>query len=155
MPATYDLDGKGPVITLTSPKDLSILSGTVALSFTLVDDISGTDVKSISVRLNEVPHLYNETTGAWTVDGQQDHLSFRFGRHRRDRIAQINVSISGKDNVGNPTDVKTATFYWDEQPPIISLTPPLFRAVKRLGNTEYCSHAFNPTGISNTRRRGG
>ncbi len=145
LTAAYDLDGTGPVIALTSPKDSSIIGGTVLLKFTVTDDISGIDQESVTIKLNDKEFIYNVVDGRWLIEGTKVTFQFESAEITGSKV-QTNVDISARDKAGNPAVIKTATYLRDEQAPIVSLTPPRFRALKTEGGMDYCSRAFYPTG---------
>ncbi len=141
----FTLDGEGQVITITSPGDGDIIGGTVELSFTVKDSVTGVNLDSVVVTLNDQDYSYNTTDGRWVRNGDSFRFEFE-SKSIEGSVVQTNVQINSKDNAGNDSNAESALYKRDEKPPYVSLNPPYFREGKKVGDINFCSRAFYPTG---------
>lgn len=150
LTANLLLDGQGPTISIDSPEDTDIVGETVVMKFTAADDLSGIDHSTLQVKINQEIFNYSETNGRWTADGPD--ISFEFDSIEfQEAKVQISVTITGNDLAGNPGSSETATFYRDNEAPILTMTPPPFRERKPVSDSKSCSYAFDPLGSAATR----
>lgn len=140
----FTLDGTGPVIVVTSPKDQDIIGGKVTLTFTVTDALTSVDPNTVSVELNQVVNLYG-SGGQWTNNG--DTYTFTFDSSNvAGSSVQVTVNITASDIAGNKAPGESLILYLDNQPPIVDLDAGNVRVSKMSGTTRYCSESFDPLG---------
>lgn len=139
------VDGVGPVVAYTSPKDNAAVHGETVVEFTIDDSGAGIDIDTLEISVSGLtgsPIKYDEKdTTRWTPR-VGNKFKFRFdAASLKDVISQITVAIRVQDLAGNLTDGVTRLLYKDDLPPIIDLDPGMARA--RNAQDE-CSVAFDP-----------
>lgn len=140
----FVLDGQGPVITIKSPKNQDIIGGKVPLSFSVVDNGSGVDQKTVNVELNQASNLYTTST-QWTNTGNDYTFTFDSANVTGSKV-QVTVNVTASDLAGNKSAGASVLLYLDNYGPIVDLDPGNFRTVKKSGTNYYCSQPFDPLG---------
>lgn len=143
---TYDfvMDSTGPTITAISPPDRTIIGGQVHLQFTVTDDLSGVDPKTVEVDLGSTKHFY--TPGdSWSENSGTYTFSFDSATFDATQV-QVTVNIRASDLATNAGLGASVTYYIDNQPPIVDLDPPTVREEKQVGTGYVCSDPFDPLG---------
>lgn len=141
----FALDGAGPVITLTKPKNQDIIGGKVTMEFTVVDALAGVDPKTVSVELNQVAKFYSPTDTNWTAN--KNNYTYTFdSANVSGSIVQVTVNITASDLAGNKTMGESVVLYLDNVPPTVDLDPPNVRQKRKMGTTIQCSESFDPLG---------
>lgn len=143
---TFLLDGTGPTISLETPKDTSIVGGTVTLELEVEDAVSSVDWDTLEVQLNDEVFPY-DANGPWDLDEETVRFTFETGQITGS-VVQINLNVRVDDVAGNESAGASALFYRDEQPPIVSLDPPNFRIMEADSSPAICSLSFDPLGSS-------
>jgi hypothetical protein len=142
------VDGEGPEISLTSPKDKDVVGGRVRLTFKATDAISGVDPETLVVTLNLEQHPFDETSENWTKNGTT--YSYEFDSRNVDgSFVQITANVTAKDNVGNVSAGASAILYLDNYPPVVDMDPLNIRstAQRKVPATDtLCSASFDPVG---------
>ncbi|MFZ5897503.1 MAG: hypothetical protein ACOY0T_41020 [Myxococcota bacterium] len=153
---TFELDGAGPTVAITSPVEQAMISGLVQtkLTFTATDSGSGVDPSSVLVQLNNATtYRYNADDPSWTIGVNDKTYTFSFLIDRSKftgSVAQVNVSVEATDKAGNVGQRASRLLHVDDFSPIVSLDPPNARIVS-YGSTPadaYCSAPFDPLGDS-------
>jgi hypothetical protein len=147
---TFVMDSTGPAITAISPPDKTIIGGQVHLQFTVTDDLSGVDPKTVEVDLGSTKHFY--TPGdSWSENNGTYTFSFDSSTFDATQV-QVTVNIRASDLATNAGLGASVTYYIDNQPPIVDLDPPKVREAKQEGAGYVCSDPFDPLGsaISDT-----
>jgi hypothetical protein len=140
----FVIDGEGPVVKITDPKNSDVVGGQVPLHFTVVDELSPVDRESIVVRLNTTNHRYGEG-GTWLDSGSEYTFLFDSVQAQEDVFSQATITISATDEAGNTGSGAALTVNLDNQAPIVDLNPPMVREQKPAPN-DYCSLPFDPIG---------
>ncbi len=145
---TYNfvMDSTGPAITAISPPDKTIIGGQVHLQFTVTDDLSGVDPKTVEVDLGSTKHFY--TPGdSWSENNGTYTFSFDSATFDATQV-QVTVNIRASDLATNAGLGASITYYIDNQPPIVDLDPPMVREAKQAGAGYVCSDPFDPLGTA-------
>lgn len=146
---SFLVDGRGPVIQISSHEDEDIIPGQDTLVFTVTDDHVGVDPQTVVVTLNGVKHRYDPTDPNWSYQIEDGRFTFRIdSRNIAGSISQITILIEAEDNVGNRSDGTSLTLYLDEFPPIVDLDPGNVREIRRDGPDHVCSDSFDPLGTA-------
>ncbi|HYQ14764.1 MAG TPA: Ig-like domain-containing protein, partial [Polyangiaceae bacterium] len=134
----------GPVVAFSSPVDGDVVGGTVRLSFSVTDAISGVDPSSVVVSLNDQQNTYDATSDRWSRSG--NNFTFEFdSRQVKNSKVQITVNVGAKDMVGNISPVSAELLYLDNYPPSVDLDPSNVRSVT-VSTPVRCSGSFDPVG---------
>jgi hypothetical protein len=142
----FALDGTGPVITLTKPKNQDIIGGKVTMEFTVIDALAGLDSKTLSVELNQVAKFYSPTDTNWTNNNKGSFTYTFDGANVAGSKVQVTVNLTASDIAGNKTAGESVVLYLDNYPPIIDLDPPNVRQLRKVGTDIQCSESFDPLG---------
>lgn len=137
------VDGSGPVVTITDPKNEAVRGGKVTLTFTAVDDGSGVDPDSVQVALNGVAYRYSATDDDWSQDGDTYTFDFDTTQIETSEV-QATIAVTATDKVGNASKDEAIVLYLDNVPPLVDLDPAPIREGVPSSNT--CSVAFDPVG---------
>jgi hypothetical protein len=138
------VDGNGPQIVITDPKDGDYVTGEVVLKFTIDDLETSVDNSSVVVTVNTEAFPY-DPKGMWSINN--DQYVFRFdARNIPGSTSQITINITAKDIVGNSAKGASMILRLDDVPPLIDLDPPMVRERIESGDSYYCSFAFDPLG---------
>lgn len=133
------LDGEGPTIRITAPKDQQIVRGEVTLVAEITDD-SGVDARSVRATVNRV------ALTDWKISGSTyTHVfdTLAFGTE----LTQLTINVRAADTVGNDNkDGGTIVLQLDNVPPLVSLDPPLMREWKEESMNLICSAPLDPVG---------
>jgi hypothetical protein len=145
------VDGKGPVITITKPKQNQTVHGLTTIEFTATDSGAGLDIDTLELSLPGMakPDKYDASRKTTWGHPQADTFTYTFDSTSSDLkaiLAQINVSIHASDLAQNDGTAATLTLYKDDFPPIIDLDPGLARVEDPLQNI--CSAVFDPLGTA-------
>ncbi len=144
----FVIDGEGPDITITSPKNEAVVGGQVALRFSVTDALSGVDEASVTVELNGKEHRFGEG-GTWSHNGDDFVFLFDSTQAEKDSKIQATLVIRASDTVGNTASGESLLLYLDNIPPVVDLDPPNVRESKRNTNSVNgtdCSASFDPLG---------
>jgi hypothetical protein len=141
----FALDGAGPVITLTKPKNQDIIGGKVTMEFTVVDPLAGVDAKTVSVELNQVAKFFAPTDTNWTANKSNYTYTFDSANIAGSKV-QVTVNITASDLAGNKSAGESVVLYLDNFPPIVDLDPANVRQLRKMGNDFQCSESFDPLG---------
>jgi hypothetical protein len=141
----FALDGAGPVITLTKPKNQEIIGGKVRMEFSVVDALSGVDAQTVAVELNQVQKFYSPSDTNWTVNTNKYTFTFDSANVAGSKV-QVTANITASDVAGNKSAGESVVLYLDNQPPVVDLDPGNVRQTRRSGNLTLCSESFDPLG---------
>jgi hypothetical protein len=146
------IDGTGPVITVVSPVQNTIVGGKVVLEFTVVDADSGTDPNTVAVTLTGEA-ADNYPGGNWApVRGTATNYTFDYTFDTRQLSSKTDVSVDivATDLVGNLSQQGESTrYYIDNVRPSVDLQPPnLIERKSVTATVNDCSVAFDPLGRS-------
>jgi hypothetical protein len=139
------IDGAPPTIQIIKPTDKDVIGGNVPLTFKVNDSVSGVDVNSVAVSLNDVEQLFDATSDQW--DFSNDTFTFEFdSRQIKNSKVQVTVNVRASDGVGNASAVASMLLYLDNYAPSIDLDPLDVRTVAQAQAKLECSIAFDPVG---------
>jgi hypothetical protein len=141
---SFALDGAGPVIKVTNPKDQDIIGGQVTLTFSVTDALTAVDKKTVSVELNQVVNLYSATT-EWTNTGDNYTFTFDSANVSGSKV-QVTINVTASDIAGNKAPGESLIVYLDNYPPTVDLDPGNVRTSKVSGLNTFCSESFDPLG---------
>ncbi|HVY31598.1 MAG TPA: hypothetical protein VHB79_33915 [Polyangiaceae bacterium] len=140
------IDGAGPVIMITDPIPQEVVGGKQTLTFTVKDDGSGVDEKSVNVSLweGQEPPIYFDPDNGWSHVGSEYKYTFDTKVIEPHKKVQTTINVRASDAVGNSTPIgQSVQIYLDNVPPQIDLDP---RNIRILGNSGKCSGSFDPVG---------
>ncbi|MDB4991318.1 MAG: hypothetical protein JWN04_6496, partial [Myxococcaceae bacterium] len=141
------VDGKGPVVNITSPQlsngQPPIVGGTVALIMTITDDLAGV-AEGADKLFAQIPYAGMSKTYPLIASGNNTY-SFTFEASQFSETSNIDAQIHAIDKAGNKTLAPFA-MRLDTIPPWVSVDPPHVRIVT--GNPPLCSGSFDPLGDS-------
>jgi hypothetical protein len=135
----FNADGSGPVIEVTSPEPGDLVAGLFSVTATVTDD-AGVDHASVVATIAGTHEFRLFPVASDTYVG-----SFDTRELGRDLVFPT-VVVRARDAVGNESQFGFLLAL-DNEPPILSLDPPLMRETRR--NTEgalECSLEFHPLG---------
>ena len=143
----FIVDGEGPMITVVSPANQSIVGGRVRLQFDVVDELAGVRQESVTVTVNSEVHRFRADPESWApVAGDSFEFTFESGEVLESET-QATIRIDAMDNAMNPASTATMIVFFDNVPPIVDLDPWNIRELK--GTTDvYCSFSYDPLGTS-------
>ena len=138
---SFVLDGRPPVIEVTSPEDGGVVGGSTTLVLKATDVGSAVDWDSIILQLNDDVFTAADK-GRFVQDG--DTLSFEFDTNEiKGSVRDLSVKVTLSDVVSNVAENSSVVYRRDEVPPYLSLDPANFREVNTEGK---CSNAYDPLG---------
>lgn len=139
------VDGAGPVITITDPMPQQVVGGKVTLKFSIKDEGSGVDQKSVNVTLYEGQDkpIYFDPDNGWTHVGMVYTYTFDTKVIEPHKKVQTTINVRASDAVGNATPIgQSVQIYLDNVPPQIDLDPKNIRILEGAK----CSGSFDPVG---------
>lgn len=139
------VDGTGPAIAILSPTEATIIGNRVTFVFEITDDFSGVDWESLVVEAKDIPIPFDAASSRWTQTGDTATLEINTRDYSVATQMAINVTVS--DVAGNlSSNGADATYFLDQQPPLLALDPPAMRLIDTSDPPTECSHAFDPVG---------
>ena len=150
-----NVDSQGPVINITSPVLGQVIGGPpTTLAFNVSDGAngSGVDESSIVFQYGNVSSAYSSSNTAWRKGGAAGSYLFTFDTKAIDTTGttvQVTLTVRASDKAGNPSSAEI-NVYLDDQPPFLSLDPPLVRVTRPSTTGTNCSAPFDPVGSSAT-----
>ena len=139
------VDGTGPSITIVAPTEATIIGSRVTFVFQITDDFSGVDWESLVVQAKDIPIPFDLTSSRWTQSGDTATLEINTVDYSVATQMAINVTVA--DVAGNlSSNGADATYFLDQQPPILALDPPNIRLMDKAAEPDECSHGFDPVG---------
>jgi hypothetical protein len=133
------IDGVGPTISVVSPAYSNIVHGEVTLVVNVTDP-AGVAPHSLKANINDGLLEIAD----WDVMGttyQQVFDTRKFGSE----LTQLTMNLTATDSVGNQATIPHF-LRLDNEPPLLSLDPPVIREWHKSGENSYCSRAFDPLG---------
>lgn len=143
---SYDIsiDGRGPKISVKSPRDGAVVGGRVPVTFEIEDD-SEIDEDSVVVFVNLEEHRFKLGDG-WSRSGNTFTFALETAEAEKTSHIQASINISAADEVGNESQTESLLLFLDNQPAIVDLDPPNLREWRESGTTIECTRSFDPLG---------
>jgi hypothetical protein len=140
------VDGTGPAITIASPTPATIIGNRVTFVFDITDDFSGVDWDSLVVVAKDIPIPFDAASSRWAQSGNTATLEINTSDYSAATQMAINVTVA--DIAGNvSSNGADATYFLDQQPPMLALDPPNVRLIDKTPATaDLCSYAFDAVG---------
>jgi hypothetical protein len=145
---SYDIsiDGRGPKISVESPRDGAVVGGRVPVTFKIEDE-SDIDEDSVVVFVNLEEHRFKLGDG-WSRNGNTFTFALETAEAEKTSHIQASINISAADEVGNASQTESLLLFLDNQPAIVDLDPPHLREWRESGTTIECTRSFDPVGAA-------
>lgn len=149
---TFTVDSRPPTISISDPKQSTVIGKTTLMTFTVDDAGAGVNESLVGVRINAGTTFFYTDKDAARWDHLAGNSTYKFTFSDADfptSTSQVTISISATDKVGNSiTPGATVAYFVDTTPPYLNLDPPTIREFYYESGIpgQVYSNAYDPLG---------